>query len=222
MIESSGANCSVALGNKGKLIDFEDVSGLNHAEKLAVLVQQILLRNQINVEHLDAVAVGIGPGSYTGLRIGVATAKGICYGAQLPLIGINSLETLLHQSLSKLPQADFYIPMFDARRMEVYQQVYDKNLIALTSVEAKIIETNSFEDYTSKGKTVVFGNAAEKVKNFIGDIPNLYFHTIEEVSAKGMFALAQSKFEKALFEDIAYFEPLYLKDFLVTKAKNPL
>lgn len=172
---------------------------------------------------LDAVCVSKGPGSYTGLRIGVSAAKGLCYGLGIPLLSVGSLESMAHWATSSFKQvlADvaFLCPMIDARRMEVYTQLFDASLNELQPVTAEIIDESSFSSVLEKGKVAFLGDGAAKCKEVINH-PNAVFIDDFNPSAQGMIALAEQKFVEKQFEDVAYFEPYYLKDFVTGKPKK--
>lgn len=219
-IETSTTVCSVALHDQDKLISFEIVHTPNSAaSQLAVMIDKIL-RSSGNPK-LDAVAVSSGPGSYTGLRIGVATAKGMCYAMGLPLLSVNSLELMAFQVL----HSTFYVqhsilcPMIDARRMEVYTMLLDSSLKAISSVEAKIIDESSFADILNYKKVHFFGTGSEKCKQAITH-PNANFIDNIFPSAEWMGSLAYKAFQEKSFEDVSDFEPLYLKDFVAKKPKD--
>lgn len=163
---------------------------------------------------LDAVAVSMGPGSYTGLRIGVSSAKGICYGNNIPLISIPTLESM---ALNQKQKGDILIPMLDARRMEVYAKIFDGNLKELRKTEAEIIDENSYAEFLEKGKVLFFGDGAPKCKDVIKNENALFIDGVFP-SAREMGPLAEEKFRNSDFEDAAYFEPFYLKDFIATKS----
>ena len=217
---------SVALGENGKLISLlESTEGREHARNLAVYVEEILRENDLDAGDLDAVAIGKGPGSYTGLRICTALAKGICYGAGIPLIAVGSLDALCRVALEDYEagvldleeiQGSTLLPMIDARRMEVYCQLFDEQVRPRSQVEAHILTPESFLAQRTGGQLVVFGSGAEKSKTLFGE-PGVRF--VEVVpSARGLIKPAFDAFENARFEDIAYFEPFYLKDFLITAS----
>ena len=233
-IETSAAVCSVALAVNGETVAVrESDSGRNHAGNIGVFADEILRANNLGPEDLDAVAVSSGPGSYTGLRIGVSFAKGLCYGLQIPLIAVGSLESLVEVAreneqagVVNLPAWDksIMVPMIDARRMEVYTRVFDAEGNSLSEVEAKIIDAESFAEFRRQaiehgGEFVIFGDGAAKCCEVLESA-----HYIEVApSACGLSRLAQKAFDAQKWEDIAYFEPFYLKDFVVTKSqKNPL
>jgi tRNA threonylcarbamoyladenosine biosynthesis protein TsaB len=219
VLDSSTEVCAVGLIKAGALVAKREIAGMRHAELMATYVDELLNETGISFNDLKAVAVGKGPGSYTGLRIGTALAKGLCFGANLPLISLSSLQTLLLSNWNALPKADFYIPMFDARRMEVYQQVFDAEGNAIGAIEAQIIDANTFDSLSSKGKVLLLGSGADKLQSLwqkdskIQIIPGLQLRT------EGMITEAEAAFAASRFEDVAYYEPLYLKEFMATAPK---
>lgn len=219
LIDTSTKNCSVALSKDGNLLSCKEKNeGYSHAEYLAIMIQEVLAEAQITMGDLSAVAVAKGPGSYTGLRIGVSTAKGLCYGLEIPLISIETLRGMVHQP--NLPQADFYVPMIDARRMEVYSAVFNDQKESIEPTVATIVEVTSFASFLQSGKVLFFGDGALKCKEVIQH-ENALFSEMG-TTATGMIALAQEKWEAKDFEDVAYFEPFYLKDFVAGKPKKVL
>lgn len=232
-IETSTEVCSVALGVDGRLVSLrQSEGGRNHASELGVFVDEVLRLNDLEVEDLDAVALSAGPGSYTGLRIGTALAKGLCYGGSLPLVAVGSLEALAHSAYQEYqagilliedPSSALLIPMIDARRMEVYTQVYDLKLTALTDVNAKIIDGDSFSQYTRQEREMILlGDGAAKCYDLLHQAnPNVKVAKIYG-SAGGMVTLAQEKFLARDFVDVAYWEPTYLKDFMITTTRKKL
>lgn len=222
-IETSTTSCSIALAKNGQVVALkENNEGLNHSVLAAPYVEEILKEYNIEVENLDAVAVSMGPGSYTGLRIGVSLAKGLCYGAKIPLISIPTLQALTINAAAKVndPEA-LYIPMIDARRMEVYSAVCKANGEQITETEAIIVEPNFYEEYINKGKVYLFGNGCAKTKEILTS-PNIIFIDNIETSATGCAPIAERKFQAGKFENVAYFEPFYLKDFIATTPKKRL
>ncbi len=219
-IETSTKVCSVALSNNGKILfSKENRDGVSHAELLGVFVQDaVSYACQHNLK-IEAVAVSSGPGSYTGLRIGISEAKGFCYGAGIPLIAIPTLEILTNRMIRFGFESDYYCPMIDARRMEVYAAIYDKKMNKIRDVSADIIDENSYLDFLSKGKVLFFGDGSEKCKQVIRSENSIFIENVF-LSAVDMVSISERKFEKGEFENIAYFEPFYLKDFMATKAKN--
>lgn len=223
-IETSTDVCSVAVSEDGACIySNEDYGGPNHAVKLGSFVDEALSFADSHAIPLDAVAVSCGPGSYTGLRIGVSMAKGICYGRNLPLIGIPTPEVMCVPLLldEELPEDALLCPMIDARRMEVYAALYDRALHPVREIEAVIIDESSYEDYLNRGPVYFFGNGAAKCKEKILH-PNTRF--VEDIHplAKWMFPLAEKAFARGDFKDVAYFEPFYLKEFVASKPKKLL
>lgn len=217
-IETATTNCSVALSNNGEtLVLKEDYNtSYSHAERLHVYIEEVLKAGNIKPSDLDAIAISKGPGSYTGLRIGVSAAKGLCFALDLPLISIPTLESLANQSTS----GDGYVvPMLDARRMEVYAAVFASDHKQLRETKAEILEEQSFLDYLEKDKVYFIGDGIEKSKTFIKHA-NAYFIDGKLPSANEMGRIAFEKYEKSDIEDVAYFEPFYLKDFVALKSKK--
>ncbi|WP_163710090.1 tRNA (adenosine(37)-N6)-threonylcarbamoyltransferase complex dimerization subunit type 1 TsaB [Mangrovibacterium lignilyticum] len=226
-LESSTSICSVALAKDGKLIDLlESNEGQNHARLLSVFVQDILQRNKINSNQLSAVAVSEGPGSYTGLRIGVSLAKGICYANQIPLIPVSPLQAMAEQVITKQTELGIdslentiLVPMIDARRMEVYTATYDANNQPVKTVSAEIIDEQAFLSDLDSQKLLFFGNGADKCSQIISH-PNATFIPNIFTSAQFMCKLAWKAFQNEQFADLAYFEPFYLKDFIAGKPRK--
>ncbi len=217
-IETATKNCSVSLAKNGETILCKEIAeqGYSHAEKLHVFIEEILKETKIGYADLTAIAVSKGPGSYTGLRIGVSTAKGLCYALGIPLIAVDTLQVMAKQALSVINYDGGYIvPMIDARRMEVYSAVYDGSLNRINDVQAEILTEESYAD---KPETFYFiGDCQEKCQTVL---KGTNFHFLSEIvfpSANEMSALSYAKFLKNDFEDVAYFEPFYLKDFLIVK-----
>lgn len=211
-LETATTNCSVSLSKDGALLDLKEDKSNNysHAEKLHIFIDEILKENNLEVADLDAIAVSKGPGSYTGLRIGVSTAKGLCFSLEIPLISIATLASLAAQVKQ---ENRFIIPMLDARRMEVYSAVFDADLNEIRETRAEILDENSFLDYLDKGKTAFIGNGVEKFKTVCSH-PNADFVLDMLPSAKEMCSSAEAKYKISDTEDVAYFEPYYLKDFI--------
>ena len=215
-IETSTTNCSVAISKNGETIALKEVSnGYSHAENLHVFIKDILAENKLEYSDLDAIAISKGPGSYTGLRIGVSTAKGLCFSLDIPLVAIETLEVLAHQVDV---ENGFIIPMIDARRMEAYTTVYNSKHEKMRKIEAEVLDKNSFSTFLSKYGTVFIGNKTEKTQEVIQHENATFIDSLP--SAKEMSKLAYIKYKKNDIEDVAYFEPYYLKDFLVTPAKK--
>ena len=219
-IETSSRNCSVAISDGEKLLCLcEEVSeNYKQSESLHTFVEWALEGAEISLKDLDAVSLGKGPGSYTGLRIGAASAKGFCYGLKVPLIATNSLETMIEPFLGK--NYDVIIPLIDARRMEVYCAVFDGNSGEMISeTEAKILDEQSFKEV--EGKKILFvGDGAKKAKEIL-QISGVDFISDVYPSAKYLIKKSVEKFKQKNFEDVAYFEPFYLKDFHGVKKKSP-
>ena len=221
-IETSTKVCSVALSKEKKILFYkENQSGSSHAELLGVFVDDAFQYAKQNKLDVDAVSVSSGPGSYTGLRIGVSEAKGFCYGLEIPLIAIPSLSIMASQVILSGEDSDFYCPMIDARRMEVYSAIYDKKFNQIREVSADIIDNDSYSEFLSKGKVCFFGDGAAKCKNVITS-PNAVFMDNIYPTASGMVPIANEKYKQKEFVDIAYFEPFYLKEFMATVAKNKI
>lgn len=215
-LETATTNCSVALSVNGSVLAFKEdnpnnksTKGFSHAEKLHIYIEEVLKESNIHKEQLDAIAVSKGPGSYTGLRIGVSAAKGLCFALDLPLISINTLRSLMLKVTSK---SIYIIPMLDARRMEVYSAIFSEGK-EIRKTEAQILTEDSFSDYLEKGKCVFIGDGAEKFSG-ICKHPNADFVTNALPSAKEMAKLSEEKFNRNDFKSVAYFEPYYLKDFV--------
>ena len=228
-IETGTDVCSVGLAENGQLVALRESCGRDHARNVAVYVDELLRERDIDADEIDAIAVGKGPGSYTGLRIGVSFAKGLCYGLRKPLIAIGSLDALVEVAREDAEAGivdvdDFeratLCPMVDARRMEVYTQLFNGRGEALGEVEAKIIDEQSFAaDIAAAEEFVIFGNGAAKCAGTLSAKAKL----IEVVpSARGLARLAQEALDAGRTEDIAYFEPFYLKNFVVTTSKKKL
>lgn len=222
-IETSTKVCSVAVSEDGKVI-FEkaDLEGPSHAVSCGVFVDEALSFAESHAIPLDAVAVSEGPGSYTGLRIGVSTAKGVCYGRRVPLIGISTLKLLCVPVLlfhEELPDEALFVPMIDARRMEVYSAVYTRALKEVRGIQADIVDETTYQEYLEQGPVVFFGDGAMKCKQVIQH-PNAIFVDGINPLGKYMAPLAEQAFLRNEFADTAYFEPFYLKEFQATVSKN--
>ena len=223
-IETSTSACSVAVSQDGATIFVkEDLKGPSHAVLLGVFVDEALSFVDSRAIPLDAVAVSCGPGSYTGLRIGVSMAKGVCYGRDLPLIGLPTLEVMCVPVLlyHDLPEDALLCPMIDARRMEVYSAIYDRALGVVKETSADIIDENSYLDILEKQPVYFFGNGAAKCREKITH-PNAHFIDDIHPLAKMMFPLAEKSFVTSNFKDVAYFEPFYLKEFVASMPKKLL
>jgi tRNA threonylcarbamoyladenosine biosynthesis protein TsaB len=230
-IETATEVCSVNLARDGEILfERESSSGLDHSRLLTVFIDEIFRAFNFQPGRLDAVAVSKGPGSYTGLRIGVSVAKGLCYPLGIPLIAIETPEAMgKFAALNKekyLPgfanaEHALFCPMIDARRMEVYTALFNAKGEKIEPVSAKVIDKNSFAGYLSRHPVLFFGNGAEKCKDAISH-PNAIFGEPRKTSARFMTKLSEERFNSSDFEDIAYFEPFYLKDFIATVPKNKI
>ena len=219
-IETSTDVCSVAVSHDGTCIfDKEDHSGPNHAERLGTFVDEALSFTDNHAIPLDAVAVSCGPGSYTGLRIGVSMAKGICYGRGVKLLAVPTLELLcVPVLLQELVTDDALLcPMLDARHMEVYAQLFDRSLHEVRPIHADVVDADTYKEYLDQHPVYFFGNGAKKCQEVISH-PNAHFISGIEALAKNMLPLAERRMAQEQFEDVAYFVPFYLKDFV---AKQP-
>jgi len=220
-LETSTKNCSVALGNRGgDLISIkEDGSdSYTHAEKLHVFIQEVLDTAGIGFSQLDAVAVSEGPGSYTGLRIGVSSAKGMAYALGLPLIAVKTLEAMAQEHLQKDVNG-LFIPMIDARRMEVFCAGFSGSGESVFDTMAQIIDKTSFSEFGEFSQRYYFGDGAEKCEEILAPVGFTLIKSVQ-ASAAGMASLAAKKYASKEFVDTAYFEPFYLKDFVAGKKKK--
>lgn len=217
-IETATTNCSVSLSRNGETIvlkeDYND--NYSHAERLHVYIDAVLKEANVKPEALSAIAVSKGPGSYTGLRIGVSAVKGLCFALNKPLISISTLEALVHQVET---ENGVVVSMLDARRMEVYSAIFDTSYNQIRETQAQILDQTSFVNYLEKGKVYFIGNGVEKTKALIHS-SNAVFVENKLPSANEMSLLAFNKFKNNDFEDVAYFEPYYLKDFVALKPKK--
>ena len=215
-IETATTMCSVSLANNGELIACKEIdNGYTHAENLHIFINDLLIQEKVMPSRLDAIAVGSGPGSYTGLRIGVSTAKGLAYSLQKPLIAVNTLSTMALAAKEKLNSDTLLCPMLDARRMEVYCAVFDKDLNAIKETSAQIITEENLNYFALNKPMTFFGDGMPKCKSLLQNLPEASF--VEEVvpSSKQLAKLSYEKFKLQQFEDLAYFEPFYLKDFMI-------
>ena len=212
-IETSTKNCSVALAKNGEIIVCREIAemGYSHAEKLHVFIEEILIEANLKFSDLKAVAVSQGPGSYTGLRIGVSAAKGLCYALEIPLIAIDTLEILASQISI---EEGVIVPMIDARRMEVYSAIFDKNHQKIRETKAEILTEESFSDLN---QTVYFvGDSSQKAKTILKKENFIFLDDVMYPSAKQMTKKSYTLFTNNRFENVAYFEPFYLKDFMIS------
>ena len=213
-LETATRNCSVALSKNGVVFAYRELAekGYTHAEKLHVFIEEVFDETGTDFSDLDALAVSKGPGSYTGLRIGVSAAKGLCYALQKPLIAVDTLTVLAHAA----PPVDgSIIPMIDARRMEVYSAIYSGDKKIVRSVQAEILTSESYA--TVSGPIYVLGDSSEKAKTVLTDNRFHFLDTLQFPSAQTLCSLAEQKWLAQEFEDVAYFEPFYLKDFMFSK-----
>lgn len=216
-IETATKVCSVALGKDGDTLDFIDIleDDYSHSEKLNLSILELLAKNELTFDNIEAVAISSGPGSYTGLRIGSSSAKGFCYGKNIPLIGVNTLEAMCH--LAPI-DSGVKIPVIDARRMEVFGSVFSDNNQRLKDDFNEIVTEHSFSDI--EGEKYIFGNGAEKLKEILKVNTSIHFINDVFCSARGMISLAEEKFQQKDFEDVAYFEPNYGKEFYTVPPKK--
>lgn len=225
-IETSADSCSVAVSKDGETIaQMQSEESRSHANVLTVLIGDLLARFSFTIGSLDAIAVSKGPGSYTGLRIGVSVAKGLCFGSKKPLIAINTLQSMMEGLKgttdfgTSFDSGTWFCPMLDARRQEVYMAMYAKDGTGIKETSAEIITEESFAEILDTRKIVFFGSGAEKVKSIIKN-PNAVFVENFDLNARYLAGLSYEAYVNKQFEDIAYFEPLYLKDFVATVAKR--
>jgi len=228
-IETATYICSAALCDRNGIIDLrENTEGRSHASLLTVFIDSLLKEHSVGTHDLEAVAVSKGPGSYTGLRIGVSVAKGIAYASSIPLIGINTTFSMfcgflpLAKEKYGIRGGELFCPVLDARRMEVYYSIYDGDGKTVKETCAEIIDVNSFSQYPESSVIYIFGEGAAKLKKTVKHC-NIIIHEDFKISAAFMKAPAYESFNNEHFEDTAYFEPFYLKDFLTTRpVKNIL
>jgi tRNA threonylcarbamoyladenosine biosynthesis protein TsaB len=220
-IETSTQFCSAALSRNGETIALKEASGQNlHAGSLTLFIDEVMQQRSLKYEDLDAIAVSKGPGSYTGLRIGVSTAKGLCFALDKPLIAIDTLKLMTAGFLEANPDFnDLVCPMIDARRLEVYTALYSPLGDEIVGVSAKIIDDNSFAAELRAAKITFIGDGAEKCQEIINN-SNAQFINDNYNLASNMSGLAYQRFLAGNFEDVAYFEPFYLKDFMITTPKK--
>lgn len=224
-IETSNTNCSVCVSSGAHILSTKELDGgYTHAENLHLFVQETLIKADVNIANIHAVAVSKGPGSYTGLRIGASTAQGFCYALQIPLIAVDTLQAMAQAAFLKLKQSGIYpplllCPMIDARRMEVYSAVYDEHLNTKTPIEARVLDEEYVAGFTFDTPIYFFGNGMPKAKSLLEKNRHAFF--IEDIvpSATNIASLAFQKFEKKQFESTAYFEPYYLKEFFTPEKK---
>ena len=220
-IDTSTKVCSVALHQNGKLLAVNELyTEKSHSGMLTTLCENVVKYAGFSLNAVDAFAVAKGPGSYTGLRIGVSTAKGFCFALDKPLIAVNTLEAMAFQVKDFYDETHLLCPMIDARRMEVYYQVLDNQMNIISETEAKIIDELSFSEILNEKQLLFFGDGAAKCQAEITHKNAVFLHTEIHPSAKTVGILATKSFEKSLFENVVTFEPFYLKDFVGTQAKK--
>ncbi len=222
-IETATQVCSVAISINGETVALKEEMAQNiHAASLTLFIEEVMKTAKLSYADLDAIAVSKGPGSYTGLRIGVSTAKGLCFALDKPLIGINTLEMMASGYLKQHPNYGGLIcPMIDARRMEVFTAVYDNKLQEFETVNAKIVDERSFILELDNHFVTFIGDGAAKCKPVLAH-QNAHFSELNFNSSANMSNLAYIAYQKGNFEDVAYFEPFYLKDFVFTTPKNKM
>ena len=221
-LETATPVCSVALNSACCTLAMRETEGQNaHSEKITNFIREVMEEAKIDYPQLDAVAVSQGPGSYTGLRIGVSTAKGICYAADLPLMAVDTLEAMAYGMKEKLASQigpdDLLVPMIDARRMEVYASIFDADLNKINDTAALVIDEHSFEDLRKDHRLWLFGDGAPKLSKLFENQPNINIIDGFKPSAAYMKVLAERALQQQQFVDVAYFEPFYLKDFIAGK-----
>lgn len=216
-IETSTTVCSIAIHQAEKLVaNFELFLEKSHAENITILIENITKHTKFELTQFDAIAVSKGPGSYTGLRIGASTAKGLCYALDKPLITIETLHAMAAQIIHDLPikSQTLFCPMIDARRMEVYCTILDKDLQIIQPTQAKIIDETSFAELFEENEVIFFGNGSQKCQTTFANQKNAYWIANVYPSAKWIGNLASKAFKEGIFENVAHFEPYYLKDFV--------
>ena len=220
LIETSTALCSAALAEDGAIVSYRESSAPKaHASLTAVFIKEMLEERGLAPQDCDAFCVSMGPGSYTGLRVGVSTAKGLCFGSGKPLLAVGTLDTLVAQA-KEIPDLKYVIPMIDARRMEVYAAVFTPEGEQLTETAPAIIDENSFAEHLAQGQCLFIGDGAGKCADVIKH-PNAHFVQCHP-QASAMLAPAAKAYKEKRFEDVAYFEPFYLKEFVATVSKKKL
>ena len=219
-LETATTNCSVSISNGNELVCIKENNAIDYSpsEQLHIFIKEVLQEASLSFSDLDAVAISKGPGSYTGLRIGVSAAKGLCFSLDLPLISVSTLESMARQVNAM--EDEIIIPVLDARRMEVYSAVFDASHQQIRETEAEIINETSFGEFSTYKKVHIVGSGAQKCKETLS-LPNFHFDVSLVPSTREMAAIAFAKYKAKQFEDVAYFEPFYLKDFVLqTKKKN--
>jgi tRNA threonylcarbamoyladenosine biosynthesis protein TsaB len=219
-LETSTTACSVALAENDKLLSIkEEDNGNTHAEKITIFIEEIFKQAEKKYSELDAIAISDGPGSYTGLRIGTSTAKGLCYALSKPLIRVSTLKSLAIQAAWKTPISDndLLCPMIDARRMEVYCSVFDSTYTEMLSVSSKVVDENSFIDLLAKHKMIFFGDGSEKCRIILSH-PNAVFIQGIVCSAASMISISYQKYLQKKYADTSLYEPFYLKEVMARRS----
>ncbi|HHZ65023.1 MAG TPA: tRNA (adenosine(37)-N6)-threonylcarbamoyltransferase complex dimerization subunit type 1 TsaB [Flavobacteriales bacterium] len=222
-LETATQMCSVALAKDGEVLAVKESSeDKSHSSQITVFIEEVLAKAGAAMKDVEGVAVSEGPGSYTGLRIGVSTAKGLCYGLDIPLIAVNTLQTMALGASIERASGDntLYCPLIDARRMEVYYALYNGDNEMAGEVRAEIVDESFLQRQFKDNKIVFFGDAVEKCQKVLGQNPNAVFLQNHLPTASNMAILAEKKYGSNQFEDVAYFEPFYLKDFVAVKSKK--
>ena len=224
-IETATPVCSVAISKNGETMAVVEADGENlHASHLTVFIEEVLAKAGLLWNDIAAVAISMGPGSYTGLRIGVSTAKGLCYALGIPLLSVNTLDSMVHGFVSKMGEmgskSNIFVPMIDARRMEVYMAQYTAGLACIAETGAHIIDENSFTDTENNSNFILFGSGADKFKTLFEDRKTVDVQVGFRNSASFFGKLAFAKFQQQDFENLVYFEPYYLKDFIATTPRK--
>ncbi len=221
LIETSTGLCSTAMAEDGKIVcRRESAENRAHASLTAVFIDEMLRERGCTLKECSAVCISEGPGSYTGLRVGVSTAKGLCFGADIPLLSVGTLEVLVNQAIHTDNHLKHIVPMIDARRMEVYTAVFDGNGTRLTPTEAKVIDSGSFSELLEQGPVLFTGDGAGKCEGTITHPNAIFLQTCPEASA--MLEPAVLELHEKRFRDVAYLEPFYLKDFVATVSRKKL
>jgi tRNA threonylcarbamoyladenosine biosynthesis protein TsaB len=220
-VNTSAKVCSVAIHQEGILLASTNIFSERVASsQLTPIIDKLLAACGLAYKQLNAVAVAKGPGSYTGLRIGVSTAKGLCFALDIPLIGINTLEAMAYVAQSQLP-GYYYVPMLDARRMEVFTAVYDPNLALIKETHAEVLTEESYSELLATNKLLFFGDGSLKSKEIFAPNPNIVYSTTSiEATAEGVGYLASKRYAEGKFENLVTFEPYYLKEFIGVQAQK--
>ena len=218
-IETATQVCSVSLAKNGKLLALKELNEKNiHAEILTVFIQELLKETELNLSDIDAVAISKGPGSYTGLRIGLSTAKGLCFSLDIPLISVSSLQAMAQYALiclkAEIKENTLFAPMIDARRMEVYTAFYNTDIEQVSKIEPHIFSKESFIEEGKDHELILIGDGCGKSQELFSDRENIKIHPEVLSSSLGMIPLSEKKYKTQDFEDVAYFEPFYLKEFI--------